>query len=247
MTIGREETTQRAWKEGKTLKFAIISHNCSAALGYNSICTLFFAVFVFKFAKISLFCGLWLQMYLYFLAVFFILESFVTTSLPIKSQQKSLASNQHSATIECKKIDLDLILVFLLYSYDYSLLYLYMFCSILLQRQRMKSMNHQSAFHFIYISVFLFHCISYFCSSVFLLRCKSLYFFAAQYSWRRGSKSLVQLLMLDKWSSPLGPLRTYTLIYFWSPPFISWNNSLKFSIYSNGKMMSLSVRPTDYL
>ena len=158
--------------------------------------------------------------------------------LPIKSQQKSLASNQHSATIECKKIDLDLILVFLLYSYDYSLLYLYMFCSTLLQRQRMKSMNHQSAFHFIYISVFLFHCISYFCSSVFLLHCKSLYFFAAQYSWRRGSKSLVQLLMLDKWSSPLGPLRTYTLIYFWSPPFISWNNSLKFSIYSNGKMMS---------
>ena len=36
LTIGREETTQRAWKEGKTLKFAIISHNCSAALAYNS-------------------------------------------------------------------------------------------------------------------------------------------------------------------------------------------------------------------
>ena len=97
------------------------------------------------------------------------------------------------------------------------------------------------------ISVFLLDCISFFCTSVFLLHCISLYFFAAQYSWRRGSKSLVQLLMLDKWSSPLGPLRTYTLIYFWSPPFISWNNSLKFSIYSNGKMMSLSVRPTDDL
>ena len=106
---------------------------------------------------------------------------------------------------------------------------------------------HFILFHFISISVFLFHCISYFCSSVFLLHCKSLYFFAAQCSWRRGSKSLVQLLMLDKWSSPLGPLRTYTLIYFWYPPFISWNNSLKFSIYSNGKMMSLSVRPTDDL
>ena len=123
----------------------------------------------------------------------------------------------------------------------------YMFCSILLQRQRMKSMNQQSAFHFISISVFLFHCISYFCSSVFLLHCKSLYFFAAQYSWRRGSKSLVQLLMLDKWSSPLGPLRTYTLIYFWSPPFISCDNSLKFSIFSNGKMRSPSVRPTEDL
>ena len=97
------------------------------------------------------------------------------------------------------------------------------------------------------ISVFLLDCISFFCTSVFLLHCISLYFFAAQCSWRRGSKSLVQLLMLDKWSSPLGPLRTYTLIYFWSPPFISWNNSLKFSIYSNGKMRSPSVRPTEDL
>ena len=41
LTIGREETTQRAWKEGKTLKFAIISHNCSTALGYNDNCTFF--------------------------------------------------------------------------------------------------------------------------------------------------------------------------------------------------------------
>ena len=97
------------------------------------------------------------------------------------------------------------------------------------------------------ISVFLLDCISYFCTSVFLLHCISLYFFAAQCSWRRGSKSLVQLLMLDKWSSPLGPLRTYTLIYFWSPPFISCDNSLKFSIYSNGKMRSPSVRPTEDL
>ena len=106
----------------------------------------------------------------------------------------------------------------------------YMFCSILLQRQRMRSINHQSAFHFISyfcVSTWLYFLFLYFCIST------SLYFFAAQYSWRRGSKSLVQLLMLDKWSSPLGPLRTYTLIYFWSPPFISWNNSLKFSIYSN--------------
>ena len=103
--------------------------------------------------------------------------------------------------------------------------------------------------HFILfpISVFLPHCISYFCSSVFLLHCISLYFFAAQCSWRRGSKSLVQLLMLDKWSSLLGPLRTYTLIYFWSPPFISCNNSLNFSFYSNGKMRSPSVRPTEDL
>ena len=131
--------------------------------------------------------------------------------------------------------------------YDYSLLYLYTFCSILLQRQRMIVWTNKVHFISFPISVFLLDCISYFCTSVFLLHCISLYFFAAQYSWRRGSKSLVQLLMLDKWSSPLGPLRTYTLIYFWSPPFISCNNSLIFSIYSNEKMRSPSVRPTEDL